>query len=93
MRLRERGPPCFQILDYSLLFSLLPLHVLSKTALLSAPKAAHSELCVCINEKGSMCEKRESTKEEEERERRMMGQVWNLHTLLVACTIGIYASV
>lgn len=52
---------------------------------------------------GSMCEKREGTKEERkgrEGERaegregeRMMGQVWNLHTPPVAHTIGIRALV
>lgn len=47
-----------------------------------------------------MCEKREGTKEggkgerDEKREgERMMGQVWNLHTPLVARTIGIRALV
>lgn len=46
---------------------------------------------VWVNEEGSMCENREEEEEEEEAEWRMMGQVWNLHTLLVAHTIGIFA--
>ena len=36
--------------------------------------------------------KREGRGEEDKEGKRMMGQVWNLHTLLVARTIGIFAS-
>lgn len=42
---------------------------------------------------GGMCEKREGTEEGGKRGGdRMMGQVWNLHTLLVANTIDIFTS-
>lgn len=46
--------------DHSLLVFCFLLHVLSKTALLSAPQAVQCE--VWVNGGGSMCEKREGTK-------------------------------
>lgn len=38
-----------------------------------------------------MGEKRRHKKGGEKEGERMMGQVWNLHTLLVASTIGMFA--
>lgn len=74
-------------------------HVLSKTSLLSASQAVQREVWVSEGAGGGgMCEKREGTRGgrgEGRREReagRMMGQVWNLHTLLVANTIDTFTS-
>ncbi len=69
------------------------LHVLCKAAALSAPQAVQQE--TRASEGGSMWEKRGGTKGEGRRKEggRMMGQVWNLHTLLVAHTAGIFTSV
>lgn len=46
----------------------------------------------CVKREKAQKKGREGREEEDKEGKRMMGQVWNLHTLLVACTIGIFAS-
>lgn len=82
-------------------FSALLLHVLSKTALLSAPQAVRCEVWsewggggACVKrEKAQKRKGREGERAEGREGERMMGQVWNLHTPPVAHTIGIRALV
>lgn len=65
---------------------------------LASPQVARCEVSMSTSEEGRMCENRDGTERGggegggRRKKLMMMGQVWNLHTLLVAKTIGIFAS-
>lgn len=80
------GREAFSVLTLCWFLCFL-LHVLSKAAPLSASQAVRCE--VWVSEGGGRVWKERRHKKGRES---MMGQVWNLHTLLVAHTIGIFTS-